>query len=60
MARILSEERVLEYLKEFKVKVVQLTDLEGIQVFQISEGLGLHPMMVYRWCQYPIGECSVT
>ena len=51
MAKILSTERVIEYSKEFKVKIVQLTELEGIQARLIAEGLGLHPVMLYRWRQ---------
>lgn len=51
MAKILSKERVLEYSKEFKVKIVQLTEQEGIQATQIAEGMGLHPVMIYRWRQ---------
>jgi transposase len=49
VAKILCEERVLEYSNEFKIKVVNLTNLEGVQIKQISEGLGLHPFMVSRW-----------
>lgn len=49
MAKIKSEERVIEYSKEFKVRVVRLSYIEGIQIKQISEGLGLHPFMVSRW-----------
>ena len=49
MAKILSQERVFEYSNEFKVRVVNLTNKEGIQIKQISEGLGLHPLMVSRW-----------
>ena len=48
MGEILNEERVLEYSKEFKVKIVQLTELEGIQVIQIVRKLDLHPVMIYR------------
>ena len=49
MAKIRATERVLEYSKEFKVKVVNLTDLEGIQIKQICACLDLHPFMVSRW-----------
>ena len=49
MAKILCKERVLEYSNEFKIEVVNLTHLEGLQIKQISEGLGLHPFMVSRW-----------
>lgn len=51
MAKIKSEERVLEYSKEFKVKVVELTEMEGMQTTLIAQGLGLHPVMIYRWRQ---------
>ena len=49
MAKILSEERVLEYSREFKVMVVKLSDLEEIKIKTLSECLGLHPLMVSRW-----------
>lgn len=49
MAKITREERVIEYSKEFKVRVVRLSYIDGIQIKQISEGLGLHPFMVSRW-----------
>ena len=49
MARILSKERVLSYSNEFKFKVVNLTHIDGIQIKQIAEGLGLHPLMLSRW-----------
>ena len=51
MAKIISEERVLEYSKEFKVNVVKLTEQLDVQATQIAEVLELHPMMVYRWRQ---------
>lgn len=49
MAKIISEKRVLEYSKDFKVKVVHLTNIEGIQIKQVAEGMGLHPLMISRW-----------
>lgn len=51
MARILCKERVVEYSIEFKIKVVQLTDKLDVNVTQVAEVLGLHPVMVYRWRQ---------
>lgn len=51
MAKITSDERVLEYSKEFKVKVVELTEQLDVQASQIAKIMGLHPMMVYRWRQ---------
>ena len=51
MAKILSEERVIEYTLEFKVKVVELTEKLDVKAIDIAEILGLHPMMLYRWRQ---------
>lgn len=51
MAKILCEERVLEYAKEFKVMVVKLTDKLPVKASDIARILNLHPMMVYRWRQ---------
>lgn len=51
MAKILSEKRVVEYTKEFKVKVVELTEGLDVKAVDIAQVLGLHPMMVYRWRQ---------
>lgn len=51
MAKIKSSERVLEYAKEFKVSVVQLTEQLDVQASDIARVLNLHPMMVYRWRQ---------
>ena len=51
MARILCEERVVEYSVDFKIKVVELTDKLDVNATQIAEILGLHPVMVYRWRQ---------
>jgi transposase len=49
MAKILSEERVVEYSTEFKVRVVELTDQLDVKVTTIAEILRLHLVMVYRW-----------
>ena len=51
MAKILSEQRVVEYSVEFKLKVIDLTEKLDVKAIQIAEALGLHPMMVYRWRQ---------
>jgi transposase len=51
MAKILSQERVIEYTVEFKQKVVELTDKLDVNAVDIANVLGLHPMMVYRWRQ---------
>jgi len=49
MAKIVSDERVLEYSSEFKVNVVELTEKLNVSAKEIADVLGLHPMMVYRW-----------
>jgi transposase len=51
MAKILCEERVVEDTKEFKIKVVELTQGLSVKAIDIAEILDLHPMMVYRWRQ---------
>lgn len=59
MAKIKSSERVLEYSKEFKVGIVELTKKLDVQVTDIAVVLGLHPVMVYRWRQeYKEGKLS--
>ena len=51
MPKILSDVRVLEYSKEFKVNVVALTEQLDVKTIEIAKVLGLHPMMLYRWRQ---------
>ena len=51
MAKIKSEDRVLEYSSEFKFGVVELTNRLPVDAILIAEALGLHPVMVYRWRQ---------
>lgn len=51
MARICSTERIIEYSVDFKIKVVELTDKLDVETTRIASGLGLHPVMVYRWRQ---------
>lgn len=51
MARILCEQRVVEYTNEFKVKVVELTHGLNVKAIDIANILNLHPTMVYRWRQ---------
>ena len=49
MAKITSEEKVLEYSKDFNVKIVELTHKLDVKAIDIADMLGLHPVMVYRW-----------
>ncbi|MCW8929896.1 MAG: transposase [Gammaproteobacteria bacterium] len=51
MAKILTEKRVIEYSKEFKFKVIELTNRLNVKVVDIAEILELHPVMIYRWRQ---------
>ncbi len=37
------------YSTDFKVKAVQLSQQNGIQVKQVAEGLDIHPFMLSRW-----------
>ena len=36
-------------MNEFKVKAVQLSLLEGVQVKEVAETLDIHPFMLSRW-----------
>ncbi|BAP15221.1 putative transposase [Alcanivorax sp. NBRC 101098] len=38
-----------QYSTDFKVKAVELSCQEGIQVQQVAAGLDIHPMMLSRW-----------
>ena len=38
-----------EYTQDFKVKAVELSYQEGIQVQTVAKGLDIHPMMLSRW-----------
>ena len=51
MGKIKSKVRVLEYSKEFKVKIVELTYKLDAKAIDIADVFGLHPMMLYRWRQ---------
>ena len=51
MAKIKSNERVIEYSTEFKSRVVALTNALDVDTARIAEIMGLHPVMVYRWRQ---------
>jgi transposase len=37
------------YSNEFKVKAVQLSMLDGVQVMDVAETLDIHPFMLSRW-----------
>lgn len=37
------------YTNEFKVKAVQLSSLDGVQIKTVAETLDIHPFMLSRW-----------
>ncbi|WP_444919278.1 transposase [Microbulbifer sp. JMSA003] len=47
----MSEERVVTYSTEFKVRVVALTNQLKVDTTTIANIIGLHPVMEYRWRQ---------
>jgi len=49
MPRYTQPRKTWHYLNEFKVKAVQLSLLEGIQVKAVAETLDIHPFMLSRW-----------
>lgn len=49
MPRYTQPRRTWHYLNEFKVKAVQLSLLEGVQVQDVAKTLDIHPFMLSRW-----------
>ena len=49
MPRYTQPRRTWHYLNEFKVKAVQLSLLEGVQVQEVARTLDIHPFMLSRW-----------
>lgn len=49
MPRYKNAKKTHQYTEEFKAKAVQLSHLEGVQVQEIAESLGVHPFMLSRW-----------
>ena len=49
MPRYNKPRKTWQYTIEFKVKAVQLTLLDGVQVNQIAKTLDIHPFMLSRW-----------
>lgn len=49
MPRYNQPRKTWQYTKDFKVKAVQLSFQDGIQVKQVAEGLDIHPFMLSRW-----------
>ena len=48
MPRYNNPRRTWQYTNEFKVKAVQLSLIEGIQVKAVTETLDTHPFMLSR------------
>mgnify|MGYP003128761887 CR=1 FL=1 len=49
MPRYNNPRKTWQYSTDFKVKAVELSCQEGIQVQQVAAGLDIHPMMLSRW-----------
>ena len=49
MPRYTQPRRTWHYLNEFKVKAVELSLLEGVQVQEVAKTLDIHPFMLSRW-----------
>ena len=49
MPRYTKPRRTWHYLNEFKVKAVQLSLLEDVQVKDVATTLDIHPFMLSRW-----------
>jgi len=49
MPRYNNPRKTWHYSKEFKVKAVQLSLIEGIQVQEVASALNIHPFMLSRW-----------
>ena len=49
MARNINPKKTHRYTNDFKIKAVQLSHLEGVQVKEIAEALDIHPFMLSRW-----------
>lgn len=49
MPRYNNPRKTWQYSTDFKVKAVELSCQEGIQVQQVAAGLHIHPMMLSRW-----------
>ena len=49
MPRYNQPRKTWQYSTEFKVKAVELSLQDGIQVQQVAAGLDIHPFMLSRW-----------
>ena len=49
MPKVNNPRRTWKYENEFKVKAVQLSLEEGVQVKDVAQALDIHPFMLSRW-----------
>lgn len=49
MPKYTQPRKTWKYSNEFKVKAVQLSLIEGIQVQEVANTLDIHPFMLSRW-----------
>ncbi len=49
MPRDNNPRKTWRYTNEFKVKAVQLSYLDGVQIKKVAETLDIHPFMLSRW-----------
>ena len=49
MPRYTKPRRTWHYLNEFKIKAVQLSLLDDVQVKDVAKTLDIHPFMLSRW-----------
>ena len=49
MPKYTQPRKTWQYSNEFKVKAVQLSQIEGIQVQEVANTLDMHPFMLSRW-----------
>ena len=49
MPRYNNPRKTWHYSNEFKVKAVQLSLIDGIQVQEVASALDIHPFMLSRW-----------
>lgn len=49
MAKVINPRRTWKYGNDFKVKAVQLSLQDGVQVKDVANTLDIHPFMLSRW-----------
>lgn len=49
MPKYTKPRKTWQYSDEFKVKAVQLSLIDGIQVKEVADTLDIHPFMLSRW-----------